>query len=242
MAVMFLGSPLLTSQTSASGCGVASEVDAAEAPGLPVASELSLRARPAPLGIAELSSLRIALGIASMDAGGWIEGRGGDGWTELHVGARLRWSVDSGVAVGIAPRLTSLWFRQFPSQHRVVWDVHAMVTAGSLIIGIALRELPIATLTSRPSLHVSGALRFTDADVAIDIGMNAATELWVGCTADLRATEYLRIIGAVRTQPASARVAARATLDEHQSLVCSVAVRRDLGIVPELTWTWSFAE
>ena len=242
MAVMFLGSPLLKPQTSASGCGVASEADAAEAPALPVISELSLRARPAPLGIAELSSLRIAMGIASLDAGGWIEGRGGDGWTELQLGARLRWSVDSGIAVGIAPRLHALWFRQFPPQHRVLWDVHAMVPMGLLIIGIALRDLPISTLMSRPFLHASGALRFTDADIAIDVGMNGVAELWVGCTADLRAADYLRIIGAVRTQPASARIAARATLDQHQSLVCSVVVRRDLGIVPELTWTWSFAE
>lgn len=242
MAVMFLGSPILTSQTSASGCGVTSETDAAEAPALPVASEFSLRARPAPMGIAELSSLRIAMGIASMDAGGWVEGRGGDGWTEIQIGTRLRWSVDSGFTVGIAPRLYGLWFRQFPPHHRVMWDVHAMITAGSVIFGVALRDVPIIALSSRPFLHVSGALHVGDADVALDVGMNASTEFWVGCTADLLASDYLRIIGAVRTQPASARIAARATLDQHQSLVCSVILRRDLGIVPELTWTWSFAE
>lgn len=242
MAVMFLGLPRLISQTSASGCGVASEVDAAEAPALSVASELSLRARPAPMGIRELSSLRIAMGIESVDAGCWIEGRGGDGWTELQLGTRLRWSVDSGVAVGVAPRLHTLWFRHFPPQHRAIWDVQALVAMGSIIVGIALRDVPIVARTSRPFLHVSGAIHFTEADVALDIGMNAATELWIGCTADLHAAEYLRIIGAVRTQPASARIAARVRLDQHQSLVCSMVVRRDLGIVPELTWTWSFAE
>jgi hypothetical protein len=242
MTTMFLGAVALKSQTSASGCGILSEADAIEAPALPIGSELAVRVRPAPHGIAELSSLCVAGGSQHHNIGGWINGRGSSDWTELQLGARLRWSIDSGLTLGIAPHLRSQWFRGFPSQHALTWDVQAIAMRGSFSIGVALRHVPIVTPIARPFVHVATAMRFTSAQVAFDLGMNASSELWIGLTAELNASEDILIVAAVRTQPTAVRVASRIILDDRNALVCSVSFQRDIGIAPELTWSWSFAD
>lgn len=240
MATMFLIACRLCAQTSASGCGILNECDASEAPAVPVRSDVYVRARPAPLAVPELSSLRVGVGFSDHNAGAWLDGRGGPGWTELVLGGRMRWTVDSTFAVGIAPRLRSQWFRGFTSRHTATWDVHAVADFGTLHMGIALRDIPLHTTTSRPFLHTSAMLDVATARVALDLGMNASDDLWVGLTAEMPITASIRLAGSIRTLPTLMHVALQMPLDSTQSIAASCTYRQDLGITPELVWIWCF--
>ncbi len=240
MATMFLVAFRLCAQTSASGCGILNEYDAAEAPAVPVSSNVYVRARPAPLALPELSSLRVGLGLRDYHAGAWLDGRGGPGWTELMLGARIRWTVDSTFAVGIAPRVRSQWFSGFTSRHTATWDVHAVADFGSLHMGIALRDIPLHTQTSRPFLHTSAMLDIANTRVAFDLGMNASDDLWVGLTAELPVTASMRLTASVRTLPTSMHAALQMPIDTTQSIAVSCRYQQDLGITPELVWIWCF--
>lgn len=233
---------MLKPQTSASGCGVLSEADGSEAPALPIGSELAVRLRPAPHGMSELSSLCVAGGLEHLNVGAWIKGRGAHGWTDLELGTRLRWSIDTTFAIGIAPRLRSQWFRGFPSQHAVTCDVQAYSINGPLLMGIALRDVPIATPTARPFLYASAGVLLTSARVAFDLGMNASSELWIGLTTEITATDRIIVVGSVRTQPMAVSLAARIIVSDRHAIVCATLFQRHLGITPELTWSWTFAE
>lgn len=240
MAAMFLSPAWIHAQPSASGCGIISEADAAEAPSLPVQSAFSVRTRPAPLGIVELSSLRMTLGMTPYQVGGWIDGRGGSEWTDVTIGVHMRWPIDSAFAIGIAPRLRSQWFRAFPPHHIAAWDVQATATYGAITAGIALRDLPLSNAVPRPFLHVSTMFDLSDLRVALDLGMNAASEMWVGITADAAVSGGIRIAGLIRTQPFAVHAGARVAIDHTHAVVTTVIYRQALGIIPELAWIWSF--
>ncbi len=240
MATMFLVAFRLCAQPSASGCGILNECDAAEAPAVPVRSDAYVRARPAPLAVPELSSLRLGVGLHNYGVGAWLDGRGGLGWTELVLGARVRWSIDSTFAVGIAPRLRSQWFSGFTARHTATWDVHAVAEFGALHMGIALRDIPLHTPTSRPYLHAGAMLNVAYARVAIDLGMNASDELWIGLTTEILITASMRLAASVRTLPTSMHAALQLPIDTTQSIAVSCRYQQDLGITPELVWIWCF--
>jgi len=240
IAAIFLNTCPLHAQLSASGCGTISEADAAEAPALPVRSALSVRIRPVPVGLPELSTLRIGFGVTSLQLGGWIDGRGNSDWTDVTVGAHMRWTIDSAYAFGIAPRFRSQWFRGFASKHAMHWDVQATTTYNSLTVGIALRDIPVAAPVPRPFLHASMMVDLSELRVALDMGMNAETEVWIGVTADVLIGDKLRIVGALRTQPAVMHVAMRCAVDPDHSITAACSYRPDIGITPEVAWIWSF--
>ena len=240
IAAIFLNTCRLQAQLSASGCGMISEADAAEAPALPVGSALSVRIRPVPMGLPELSTLRIGFGVASLQLGGWIDGRGNGDWSDVTVGSHMRWTIDSAYAIGVAPRVRSQWFRGFASKHAMLWDVQATATHSSLSFGIALRDVPVAAPVTRPFLHASMMVDLSELRVAIDMGMNAETELWIGVTADVVLSGALHIVGSLRTQPAVMHVAMRCAVDADHSITAACSYRPDIGITPEVAWIWSF--
>lgn len=240
IAAIFLYAGCVYAQLSASGCGRISEADAAEMPALWLRSAVSIRLRPAPMGIADLSTLRIGLCVESLQLGGWIDGRGNGDWTDVTVGAHMRWTVDSAYAVGIAPRIRSQWFHGFDARHAMLWDVHAMATVTSVTLGIALRDIPVAAPVSRPYMHVSAMVDLTPLRVALDLGMNAATELWIGVTADVVMDDVVHIVGSLRTHPALLHAAVRYTLDARHSISAACSFRPSTGVTPEVAWIWSF--
>lgn len=240
MATMFLCAHWLPAQPSASGCAVVSMADVAEAPALPLQSALSIRARPAPLGLTELSSLRVAFASALLQLGGWIDGRGSADWTDLTLGTHLRWTVDSVFALGIAPRVRSQWFRGFASRHSMLWDVQATAHYGTVTAGIALRDLPVATPVARPFIHAGAMINLDDLRIALDLGANADAQIWIGLSTEIRAGSMLRVTAALRTLPISITGAAWAEMDHQNAISLACIYRQGLGITPELGWIWQF--
>lgn len=238
MATMFLCPHWLSAQPSASGCAVVSMADVAEAPAIALQSALSIRARPAPLGLTELSSLRVAFATAALQLGVWLDGRGSTDWTDLTLGTHLRWSVDSVFAIGIAPRVRSQWFRGFASRQAMLWDVQATAHYGTVTAGIALRDLPVATPVARPFIHAGAMVNFSDLRVALDLGTDAEAQMWIGISAEIHAGSILRVTAALRTLPTSISGGALIAIDHRNAISLACIYRQGLGVTPELAWIW----
>jgi hypothetical protein len=76
--------------------------------------------------------------------------------------------------------------------------------------------------------------------VALDLGMSASDDLWVGLTAEMPVTASMRLTASVRTLPTSMHAALQMPIDATQSIALSCRYQQDLGITPELVWIWCF--
>jgi hypothetical protein len=221
-------------QMSATGCAALTEADAVATPAVVVGSGWTLRAMLAPYGLPGLSAGYVHTAIVPEELAVFARGRGADGWTDLGLGARYRWRVDTAFAVGIRATADGSWFRGFAPHAALRIGAHALATREAWRMGMTIDDLVVAGTPTAPWIRFGMGHVLTDGMLAADVVMGPGREFGLLISAQADASP-LTIAGSVLTAPFTLQVALRMPVQDDLTFAIAVRFVEGLGLDPGIS-------
>jgi len=229
---------MLSAQHTTGRCDLLSESDGQQAPLRAISSELALEAVPAPFGHANLSQMRVALGMPAQSAALGLLVKGAPGMVHTLASARCIWQTRNDYR--IAAQLAGEWYaiEAFTDQWSVCLNLAAEMSIGDWAVSAGLFDALVWGRKEDPSMLISISRQMPSTSIGIEL-----TSSW---SAAPRCTISARVVLAdsisagfgISASPLSVDTAIRFPAGNELDIVLGLRQREYLGIQPRITICW----
>ncbi|MEY2718855.1 MAG: hypothetical protein RLZZ273_221 [Bacteroidota bacterium] len=228
----------LVAQYTVGRCDLLSETDGQQAPLRAISSELALEIAPAPFGHADLSQMRVALGMPSQGAALGLLVRGAPGMVHTATCGRLLWQPKKDYRV--SAQLTGDWYAiaAFPDQWSACLNLAAEMTISHWAMSAGLFDALVWGRREDPSMLISITHYMPNMRVAVELSSSWSATPVCTISACVALADSISAGFGIGASPLSIDTTIRFPAGNNLDVVLGIQQRELLGIQPRIILCW----